>query len=178
MRTPAHIARALAQVADNRSITSHQAFIQALPCVACGKPAPSECAQVWRGPGLGNGSAARERYLLPLCGPATVWQDCCHSQRYFLGQTRFWSRLGIDPLRLADLLWRISGDVRGGERLVRHARQAIAASGRYRTTRGGQVAPTRRATRSYPQSLLPARHPVRPQSRAKGEAAPLLGGGL
>jgi hypothetical protein len=107
---------------DTRRVREHQAFIRALPCVACGNPAPSECAQV-RGStddGMGN------RHLVPLCGPTTVWNDCCHSRQHHLGAVHFWSALGIDPLGLACRLWRISGDRDAGEQSVRRARQASA----------------------------------------------------
>jgi hypothetical protein len=115
---------------DNPFLTRHQAFIRALPCVSCGKPAPSECAQVRMLVGLGN--PASDRYLVPLCGPATVWQDCCHSRKHYRGAARFWSELGIDPLDLAAQLWRVSGDVTAGLRAVMLARQAAARQRRIR----------------------------------------------
>jgi hypothetical protein len=106
---------------DNRLLTRHQAFIRSLPCLSCGKRAPSECAQVG-----GLGLRRTDYYLVPLCGPATVWQDCCHSRKHYLGAARFWSELGIEPLELASQLWRVSGDVTTGLRTVRRARQASA----------------------------------------------------
>jgi hypothetical protein len=99
----------------------HQEFICALPCAACGKPAPSECAQV--------GGGRSDRYIVPLCGPSTIWQDCCHSRRHYLGQKRFWSELGTDPLKLAARLWRVSGQIAAGEQLVMRRRQVIALPG-------------------------------------------------
>jgi hypothetical protein len=107
-------------------VKQHQAFIRALPCVACGNPAPSECAQVRGSTDQGTGLAPDHRYLVPLCGPLTVWEDCCHSRQHHLGAARFWSALGIDPLGLACHLWRISGDRESGEQSVRHARRASA----------------------------------------------------
>ena len=64
--------------------------------------------------------------MLPLCGPRTVWEDCCHSRQHDLG-LRFWSALGIDPLDLAFRQWSVSGDLPAGEQLVRQARQKIAS---------------------------------------------------
>ena len=82
-------AQALSATApDNPFMAKHQAFIRALPCVVCGKPAPSECACIRFHPGIGL--PASDPYLLPLCGPATVWDDCCHSRKHFLGSARFW----------------------------------------------------------------------------------------
>jgi len=102
----------------------HQAFIHYLPCLGCGKPAPSECAYVGRLAGLAVPTG--DRYLVPLCGPATVWQDCCHSRKHYLGAARFWSELGINPIDIAAQLWRVSGDVTAGSRAVMLARQTAS----------------------------------------------------
>jgi len=62
-----------------------------------------------------------------------------------MGRARFWSELGIDPRRLADRLWQISGDSAAGQNIVRPARQAIA---RYRAASEmseSRVTPPRRA---------------------------------
>jgi hypothetical protein len=115
---------------DNRLLTRHQAFIRSLPCLSCGKRAPSECAQVG-----GLGLRRTDYYLVPLCGPATVWQDCCHSRKHYRGATQFWSALGINALDLALQLWRVSGDLTAGVRTVMRARQAAMA---FRQGRGGR----------------------------------------
>jgi hypothetical protein len=133
MNPPLHRLRARARLPsppDNPLLTRHQAFIRALPCVSCGKPAPSECAQVRMHAGLGLPPS--DRYLVPLCGPATVWQDCCHSRKHYRGAARFWSELGIDPLDLAARLWRVSGDVTAGRCAVMRARQAVSRQRRIR----------------------------------------------
>jgi len=127
MRAPRRLLRGQSQPPtwpDNPILTKHQRFIRSLPCLGCGKPAPSECAYVGMLAGLGL--PPTEHYLLPLCGPATVWQDCCHSRKHYLGAARFWSELGIEPLDLASQLWRVSGDVTTGLRAVMRARQASA----------------------------------------------------
>jgi len=111
---------------DDPMLTQHQAFIRSLPCLRCGKPAPSECASVGMLPGLGI--LPGYWYLVPLCGPTTVWQDCCHSRKHYRGSARFWSELGIDPFDLVLQLWRISGDVTAGFHAVTRARQAAMAS--------------------------------------------------
>ena len=115
---------------DNSLLTRHQAFIRSLPCLSCGKRAPSECAQVG-----GLGLRGTDYYLVPLCGPATVWQDCCHSRKHYQGAARFWSELGIDPRDLAWQLWRVSGDLTAGVRTVMRARRAAMA---FRQGRGGR----------------------------------------
>jgi hypothetical protein len=117
---------------DTLWLSKHQAFIRALPCLTCDKPAPSECAHIRSHAGIGLSS---DPYLVPLCGPATVWDDCCHSQKHYLGTARFWARLGIDPHDFARRLWRVSGDLAAGVRVVMRARQRSAAT-RYRRTGG------------------------------------------
>ena len=120
MRVPVRLARAVAPPPigpDTLALEAHRDFIRSLPCVACGRPAPSECATVREGPG--------DRYIVPLCGPPTVWADCCHNRLYYRGRTRFWLELGIDPLALAARLWRVSDDREAGEHLILRARQAI-----------------------------------------------------
>jgi hypothetical protein len=118
---------------ENSLLTKHQAFIRSLPCLSCGKRAPSECAQVGMLPGLGL--RGTDYYLVPLCGPATVWQDCCHSRKHYRGAARFWSELGIDPGDLACQLWRVSSDVTAGLRAVTAAQ---AASRQRRNRRDGK----------------------------------------
>ena len=113
-------------------LSRHQAFIRALPCLGCSRSAPSECAYIGMPAGLGLSPS--ERDLLPLCGPANLWEDCCHSRKWFLGAARFWSALGIAPLDLAYRLWRVSGDVEAGAYLVLRACQARSQHG----SRGGQ----------------------------------------
>ena len=125
MRTPPRLLRRQSHGStppDYPALKRHQRFIRSLPCLGCGKPAPSECAYIGRLAGLG--SHGTDYYLVPLCGPATVWQDCCHSRKHYLGAARFWSELGIGPLDLAAQLWRVSGDVTAGLRAVMLARQA------------------------------------------------------
>jgi hypothetical protein len=136
---------------DNPFLTRHQAFIRSLPCVSCGKAAPSECAQV-------QGSTG---YLVPRCGPATVWQDCSHSRKHYRGAARFWSELGIDPLDLAAQLWRVSGNVTAGLRAVMRARQA---SRQRRDCRGGKG--------SSPRSALDRRAALRDRLRPTAMVAP------
>src|SRR3954464_1721495 len=156
----------------NPLLTKHQAFIRTLPCVVCGKPAPSEFACVRFHPGFGL--PLRDPYLLPLCGPATVWDDCCHSRKHFLGAARFWSGLGIDPLDLADRMWRVSGDVEAGERVVRNARLVIAATPRNRAEASGQVRPPGRTERAGSQKSWQSRPRAAAQAHADSKVDSLL----
>ena len=127
MRTPPRLLRRQSHGStppDYPALKRHQRFIRSLPCLGCGKPAPSECAYVGRLAGLAVPTG--DRYLVPLCGPATVWQDCCHSRKHYLAAARFWSELGIGPLDLAAQLWRVSGNVTEGWRAVMLARQTAS----------------------------------------------------
>ena len=127
MRAPAHVIRARQReeaCRDGHRARQHRGFIASLRCLACGKPPPSECARLCP-------VAPREPSefdLLPLCGPDTVWEDCCHSRMYFAGPARFWSALGVDAFGLARRLWIVSGDQQAGEWLIREARPRIAAA--------------------------------------------------
>ena len=98
-----------------------------------------------------------EHYLVPLCGPATVWQDCCHSRKHYRGAARFWSALGIEPIDLALELWRVSGDVAAGRRTVMRTRQAAIAAHQRRNGREPK--------RSLPRSALDRGAALRDQLR-------------
>ena len=112
---------------DQPLLSQHQAFIRALPCVACGKPAPSECAH-----------------------------------------------LGIDPLDLAFRLWRVSGDMRAGERLVLRAQQAA-----YHHRDNGELGHSRVRRRSGNPVRATPQQPslcAFPERQGSGEIARLLEG--
>jgi hypothetical protein len=96
----------------------HLAFVRQLPCVACGKAAPSEAAHVRCGTDGGVGVKPGDRYAVPLC-------TACHARQHRIGELTFWSALRIDPLNVALRLWTISADIKAGERTVFRARQQI-----------------------------------------------------
>ena len=96
----------------------HLAFVRQLPCVACGKAAPSEAAHVRTGTDGGAGVKPSDRYTVPLC-------TLCHAKQHRIGELRFWSALRIDPLNVAWRLWTVSADLRAAERAVFRARQQI-----------------------------------------------------
>ena len=103
---------------DLRRRVQHLAFVRQLPCVACGKAAPSEAAHVRSGTDGGVGVKPGDRYAVPLC-------VSCHAKQHRIGELTFWSALRIDPLNVALRLWTISADVKAGERTVFRARQQI-----------------------------------------------------
>ena len=101
-----------------RTRVQHLAFVRQLPCVACGKAAPSEAAHVRTGTDGGVGMKPGDRYAVPLC-------TACHAEQHRVGELTFWSTLRIDPVNVALRLWTISADVEAGERTVFRARQWI-----------------------------------------------------
>jgi len=103
---------------DLRRRAQHLAFVRQLPCVACGKAAPSEAAHVRTGTDGGVGVKPGDRYAVPLCA-------ACHAKQHRLGELTFWSALRIDPLNVALRLWTVSADINAGERTVFRARQQI-----------------------------------------------------
>jgi hypothetical protein len=96
----------------------HLAFVRQLPCVACGKVAPSDAAHVRTGTDGGVGRKPGDRYAVPLC-------TTCDAKQHRVGELTFWSALRIDPLNVALRLWTESGDERAGARTVFRARQPI-----------------------------------------------------
>ena len=93
-------------------------FVRLLPCVACGKAAPSEAAHVRTGTDGGAAMKPGDRYAVPLCAG-------CHAKQHRVGELTFWSTLRIDPVNVALRLWTISADLKAGERTVFRARQQI-----------------------------------------------------
>ncbi len=103
----------------------HLEFVRQLPCVCCGRPAPSEAAHVRMSRadlGKANAMSSKpdDKYAVPLCSR-------CHTgdQHTKFGEPEFWARLGIDPLDLALRLWAVTGNIEAGIRAVFRARQNI-----------------------------------------------------
>jgi hypothetical protein len=104
--------------ANVRRQVRHLAFVRQLPCVACGKAAPSEAAHVRTGTDSGVGIKPGDRYAVPLC-------SACHARQHRVGELTFWSALRIDPLNVALRLWTVSSDIAAGQRTIFRARQQI-----------------------------------------------------
>src|ERR1700751_1152057 len=116
-RIPRTIARSKPKP-NLRSRVTHLAFVRLLPCVACGKAAPTEAAHVRTGTDGGVGMKPGDRYAVPLC-------TACHANQHRIGELTFWSALRIDALNVAARLWTVSADIKAGERTVFRARQHI-----------------------------------------------------
>jgi hypothetical protein len=87
------------------SRVQHLAFLRQLPCVACGKAAPSEAAHVLTGTDGGVAVKPGDRYAVPL-------YSACHAKQHRIGELTFWSALRIDPLNVALRLWTVSVDLK------------------------------------------------------------------
>lgn len=118
---------------NDRLRPKHREFVQSLPCIACGKPAPSECAHIRSGTDGGTSLKPSDRFCLPLCGPFG-----CHAWQHQIGEAEFFGRLGIDALDFAARLWAVTGDREAGLRAVFRARQAIALHAGRGTNEGHQ----------------------------------------
>jgi len=116
-RIPRTVARSKPKP-DLRRRAEHLTFVRQLPCVACGRAAPSEAAHVRSGSDGGAGMKPSDRYSLSLC-------TSCHALQHGFGELTFWSALRVDPLNVALRLWTVSGDIKAGERIVFRARQQI-----------------------------------------------------
>lgn len=103
---------------NERLRPKHKAWIKTLPCVVCGNQ-PCDPAHVRTGADGGMGLTPSDRFLLPLCRTH-------HDEQHRVGETTFWSSLGIDPMDIAARLWAVTGDTDQGVRAVLRARQAIA----------------------------------------------------
>jgi len=123
-RIPRTITRSKPKPNSHRRL-QHLAFVRQLPCIACGKAAPSEAAHVRTGADTGMGMKPGDRYAVPLC-------TACHAKQHRLGELSFWSALRIDPFNVASRLWTVSADLEAGERTVFRARQHINLTKAYR----------------------------------------------
>lgn len=107
------------RVKDN----AHLDFIRQLPCVISGKwpvdAAHVRYADLDRGKDYtGKGVKPSDKWVLPL-------HRDIHSKQHSMSERKFWEGLGIDPLNLCEELYRISGDLEAGRRLINEARLQI-----------------------------------------------------
>ena len=135
MKRPARIERHVplpSRKPNERERPRHRAYINTLPCIACGRAGPSECAHIRAGTDGGMGYKPADRFCLPLCGP-----NGCHARQHAIGEMSFWGALGIDPLDYAARLWAVTGDHDAGLRTILRAHQAINL---HRRNTGGEDA--------------------------------------
>lgn len=96
----------------------HRMFIRNLPCLICGENISTEAAHIRyadrtagkRQTGLGERSD--DCFILPLCGNH-------HRAQHTTNEKRWWSDMGMDPIRIALALWRASGDYERGLDIIK-----------------------------------------------------------
>lgn len=84
------------------------AFVRRRACCVCGAPAPSQAAHIRtacrtlgkRSTGLGEKPS--DRWAVPLCSDCHL--DSPQAQ-HRIGEYRFWTRVGINPFKLALMLY-------------------------------------------------------------------------
>jgi hypothetical protein len=105
---------------------NHLGFVRALPCLACGRRAPCEAAHVRLGTDGAAGRKPGDLYAVPLCVR-------CHAVQHDFGEDTFWANrmnCGItDPWRIAERLYKVSGDIEAGYRAIQHARPGLPTAG-------------------------------------------------
>ena len=107
---------------DPAKAPRHRIWIKLLVCAVCGAPHPDP--HHLRGTfldGRPTGIGRRDdRYQIPLCRR-------CHDATHDDGDLEGWlMRHGIDGRALAAALWRVSGDMEAGLRIVSRARKVEA----------------------------------------------------
>lgn len=100
----------------------HLEAIRQCPCIKCGLDPAGEAAHVRMmapdKPLPGMGAKPDDRWALPLCR-----ED--HMEQHRVGERQFWKDVGIDPLVMADRLYRVSPNIEAMRAMVMVA-QAIA----------------------------------------------------
>lgn len=96
-----------------QQIPDHLAYIRQLPCCVCGNNIETEAAHIRypdrtvAKPLTGMGQKSDDCWAVPLCSRH-------HRMQHASDELSFWQGHGIDPIRIALALWRVSGDVEKG----------------------------------------------------------------
>ncbi len=100
----------------------HLAFVRQLPCLICGRQAPSEAAHIRYGSKphgkreTGMSEKPSDQWTVPLCDrDHRTGPDAQHNSN----ERDWWLNKGVDPLIIAALLYASSGDVDAGEQIIR-----------------------------------------------------------
>lgn len=100
---------------------SHEQFVRSLGCVVCGDITSTEVAHVsymdLRYGKFGRGKSQKEEsvWVIPLCGQH-------HRLQHSIGERKFWSNVGIDPVRVAAALYIRTQDIEAAQTILAHAR--------------------------------------------------------
>ena len=107
-------------------VEGHLKFLRELPCLICGDNTSTEAANLRMSDAriakhnAGVGSKADDFFCLPLCGAH-------HRDQHAIGdESKFWKRVGLDPVLYALRLWSVTGNHELGCEVVAAANYAAA----------------------------------------------------
>lgn len=106
---------------------AHLAFIRSLPCCVCGNGL-TQAHHILRADDRPKGTGRRnhDKYALPICAFHHIAQFG-HDTAHGSGNDEAWLQgHGIDGRALAAALWRVSGDLDAGLRIVERCKQVEA----------------------------------------------------
>jgi hypothetical protein len=95
----------------------HLRFIRGLPCCVCHDPTSTEAAHVRYGclesgkSYTGKATKPDDKWTVPLCGRH-------HRDQHAMNEKVFWLTVGIDPIKLCEALYAVSGNHEEGERIA------------------------------------------------------------
>jgi len=108
----------------------HLSFIRQMPCLSCGRIGVSVPAHIRIQTDAAGARKPSDFYVVPLCGMPRIFNGC-HEKQHKAERT-FWAdfmeRGGPDPWSTAQALYRVSGDIEAGERIIFRARQMLRAA--------------------------------------------------
>ena len=99
----------------------HLRFIRTLACLATGRAEDVDAAHIrfsdmrFGKRETGKGERPDDKWTVPLSRDQ-------HADQHRGSERKFWERHGIDPLRIAQELYSVSGDTEAGEAIIRRAR--------------------------------------------------------
>ena len=98
----------------------HLRFIRGLPCVVCDDNTSTEAVHVrFACEGkrhVGLGEKPDDKWTVPLCGK-------CHRLQHEQNEQAWWQEQGMDPLKIASGLFKVTGDHGGGLLTIRACRR-------------------------------------------------------
>lgn len=100
-----------------REYPKHLAFIRLLPCVITGRMGVDP-AHIRTGSAThkkkhtGKGEKPSDCWVVPLCREQ-------HDRQHSMNEMAFWNEAGINPFELAEQLFRVSGDLDAGRKIIK-----------------------------------------------------------
>lgn len=109
------------QRAPRKINSSHLAWIRTLPSLVPGEGNVEAAHVRYADPlylkrGTGKGEKPDDKWVVPLCASA-------HRAQHTMNERQFWRERGIDPLRIALLLYAHSGNDLVGEEIARNPKR-------------------------------------------------------